>query len=85
MHHFETEMHTFLFQCGVLWYMGQVHCGICETGLNRISVVPGYFINALPITSQIQKWQNGNLLSGFLPWYYDNTYHMTAQLSAYHL
>ena len=26
-------MCTFLFQCGVLWDVGQVHCGICEIGL----------------------------------------------------
>ena len=26
MHHFGTEMRTFLFQSGVLWDMGQVQC-----------------------------------------------------------
>ena len=43
MHLSHTPQHTtlyqkcahvvciFLFQCGVLWNMGQVHCGICET------------------------------------------------------
>ena len=31
--HFETEMHIFLFQNGVLWDLGQVHCGIREVGL----------------------------------------------------
>ena len=31
-------MCTFLFQCGVLWDMEQVHCGICETAsLNKTS------------------------------------------------
>ena len=29
MHHFGTEMRTFLFQSDALWDMGQVHCGIC--------------------------------------------------------
>ena len=29
MHHFETEMWTFLFQSVALSDMGHVHCGIC--------------------------------------------------------
>ena len=33
MHHFVTEMCTFLLQNGALWDMGLVHCGICATGL----------------------------------------------------
>ena len=33
MHHFGTEMCTFLFQCGAFWDMRQVHCGIFETAL----------------------------------------------------
>ena len=32
IHHLGTEMCIFLFQCGVLWHMEQVHCGICEIG-----------------------------------------------------
>ena len=32
IHHFGTEVCTFLFQSGVLWDIGQVHCGICDTG-----------------------------------------------------
>ena len=34
IHHFGTEMGPFLFQSGVLWDIGQVHCGICEMGLS---------------------------------------------------
>ena len=30
MHHFEKELFTFLFQSGVLWDIGWVHCGICQ-------------------------------------------------------
>ena len=33
IHHFGTEMCTFLFQYGVLWDMGEVHCYVCEIGL----------------------------------------------------
>ena len=33
MHRFVTEMCKFLLQNGALWDMGQVHCGICATGL----------------------------------------------------
>ena len=33
MHHFVTEMCTFLLQNGALRDMGLVHCGICEMGL----------------------------------------------------
>ena len=32
IYHFGTEMCTFLFQSGVLWDMGQGHCGICAVG-----------------------------------------------------
>ena len=32
MHHFVTEMCTFLLQNGALWDMGLVHCGIFATG-----------------------------------------------------
>ena len=35
MHHFETEMCTFLLQSGALWDMGLMHCGICATVLYR--------------------------------------------------
>ena len=37
IHHFGTEMCTFLFQCCALWDMGQVGCGICEIGLFILS------------------------------------------------
>ena len=36
IHHFGTEMCTFLFQSGALWDMGQVHCGICEINFNDL-------------------------------------------------
>ena len=29
-HHFGTEIFTFLLQRGVLWNIGQVHCGNCD-------------------------------------------------------
>ena len=32
MHHFVSEMCTFLLQNGAWWDMGLVHCGICATG-----------------------------------------------------
>ena len=32
MHHFVTEMCTFLFQNGVLWDIRLMHFGICEIG-----------------------------------------------------
>ena len=32
MHHFVTEMRTFLLQNGTLWNMGQVYYAICELG-----------------------------------------------------
>ena len=32
MHHFVTEMCTFLLQNGALWDMRLVHCGICGVG-----------------------------------------------------
>ena len=33
VHHFVTEMFTFLLQNGALWDMGLVHFGICTTNL----------------------------------------------------
>ena len=33
MHHFVTEMCTYLLQDGALWDMKQMDCGICEMGL----------------------------------------------------
>ena len=33
MHHFVTEMCTFLLQNGALWDVCLMHCGICEIGL----------------------------------------------------
>ena len=33
MHHFVTEMFTFLLQNGALWDIGLVHCGVCATDL----------------------------------------------------
>ena len=37
MHHFVTEMSTFLLQSGALWDIGLVHCGICEIGQLSLS------------------------------------------------
>ena len=37
MHHFVTEMCTFLLQNGALWDMEMVHCGICATGLLNLN------------------------------------------------
>ena len=34
MHHFVTEMCTFLFQNGALWGSCLMHCRICERGLS---------------------------------------------------
>ena len=42
IHHFGTEMCTFLFQSGVLWDMEQVHYGICETIL--LSLINIYLV-----------------------------------------
>ena len=28
LHHFGREMCAFIFQCGIMWDLGQVHCGI---------------------------------------------------------
>ena len=36
IHHFGTEMYTFLFQSGVLWDMGQVYYGICVISLLNV-------------------------------------------------
>ena len=33
MHHFVTEMCTFLLQNGASWAVGLVYCGICETNV----------------------------------------------------
>ena len=33
VHHFATEMCTFLLQNGALWDICPMHCGICEMGL----------------------------------------------------
>ena len=41
IHHFGTQMCTFLFQSGVLLSIGQVHCGISEIGLLEAMKVDG--------------------------------------------
>ena len=38
MHHFVTDMYTFLLQNAALWDMGLVHCGICATGCTSVAV-----------------------------------------------
>ena len=38
MHHFVTEMCTFLLQIGTVWDMGMIHCGKCTTGLWFLSI-----------------------------------------------
>ena len=38
--HYTPLWNRFLFQSGVLWDMGQMHCGICETGLSEYYQAP---------------------------------------------
>ena len=59
MHWIGTKMLTFLFQSGVLWDRGQVHCEICEISLYIISLQwckPLYFYICCWLYSQIAKF-----------------------------
>ena len=49
MHHFVTEMYTFLLQSGALWDICLMLCGICEMGL------PGSLSASVWVLSQCHR------------------------------
>ena len=69
MHHFVTEMCTFLLQNDALWEIyGLVHCGICAIGLMWVTYKPSTgsdygLAHALPEQRWlIVNWNTGNKL-----------------------
>ena len=59
MHHIGTETCTFLFQCGILWDMKQVHFRICETGLILFEFWHTSWV------CQISKWYDNLIYQSF--------------------
>ena len=60
MHHIGTEMFTFLFQCGLLWDMGQVHCGICQIDWYHHST-PTCSAVTIIVTTWLPGWRVNHL------------------------
>ena len=61
VHHFVTEMCTFLLQNGTLWDICLMHCGICEMGL--LQTMCNTWGSAVRQTKLIQVQSNINVVS----------------------